>query len=143
MPSAVASCTSPKRWGTPTAWPIRWWACSPPPSGWNRDAWRSATRKSCSRATHRSGPRVPSPARIVSLVPSVTEILYALGAEERLVGVTDFCDYPPAARQRPSVGGMVNPNLEAIVALKPDLVIATTEGNGEETFAQLRRLGIP
>ena len=83
------------------------------------------------------------PARIVSLVPSVTEILYALGAEERLVGVTDFCDYPPAARQRPSVGGMVNPNLEAIVALKPDLVIATTEGNGEETFAQLKRLGIP
>src|SRR5207244_3015942 len=176
MPSAAASCTSPKRWGTPTAWPIRWWACSPPPSGWNRDAWRSATRKSCSRATHRSGPRVPSPAlavglflavaapaaafsardmlgrevtlaappaRIVSLVPSVTEILYALGAEERLVGVTDFCDYPPAARQRPSVGGMVNPNLEAIIALKPDLVIATTEGNSEETFAQLKRLGIP
>src|SRR5207244_8574867 len=82
------------------------------------------------------------PARIVSLVPSVTEILYTLGAEERLVGVTDFCDYPPAARQRPSVGGMVNPNLEAIVALKPDLVIATTEGNREETFAQLRRLEI-
>jgi iron complex transport system substrate-binding protein len=83
------------------------------------------------------------PARIISLVPSVTETLYALGAEERLVGVTDFCDYPPAARQRPSVGGMVNPNLEAIVALKPDLVIATTEGNREETFAQLERLGIP
>jgi iron complex transport system substrate-binding protein len=83
------------------------------------------------------------PARIVSLVPSVTEILYALGAEARLVGVTDFCDYPPAARAKASVGGMVNPNLEAIVALKPDLVIATTEGNREETFAQLKRLGVP
>src|SRR3989442_1283749 len=83
------------------------------------------------------------PARIISLVPSATEILYALAAEERLAGVTDFCDYPPAARRRPTVGGMVNPNLEAIVALKPDLVIATTEGNGEETFAQLKRLGIP
>ncbi len=83
------------------------------------------------------------PARIVSLVPSVTEILYAIGAEDRLVGVTDFCDYPPAARQKASVGGMVNPNLEAIVALTPDLVIATTEGNREETFAQLERLGIP
>lgn len=81
--------------------------------------------------------------RIVSLVPSVTEIVYALGAEHRLAGVTDFCNYPPSARQKPRVGGMVNPNLEAIVALKPDLVVATTEGNREETFAQLRRLGIP
>ncbi len=83
------------------------------------------------------------PARIVSLVPSVTETLFALGAEDRLVGVTDFCDYPPAARRKPSVGGMVNPNLEVIVSLRPDLVVATTEGNREETFAQLRRLGIP
>lgn len=83
------------------------------------------------------------PARIVSLVPSVTETLFALGAEDRLVGVTDFCDYPPAARRKPSVGGMVNPNLEVIVSLRPDLVVATTEGNREETFTQLRRLGIP
>ncbi len=83
------------------------------------------------------------PARIVSLVPSVTEVLFALGAEARLVGVTDFCDYPPAARAKPSVGGMINPNLEAIVSLRPDVVIATTEGNREETFAQLKGLGIP
>lgn len=83
------------------------------------------------------------PARIVSLVPSVTEIVFALGAEDRLVGVTDFCDYPPAARGKPSVGGMVDPSLETIVALRPDLVVATTEGNSEETFAQLERLGIP
>src|SRR5207245_1510537 len=83
------------------------------------------------------------PARIVSLVPSVTEVLFALGAEARLVGVTDFCDYPPAARAKPSVGGMVNPNLEVIVSLRPDVVIATTEGNREETFAQLKGLGIP
>jgi iron complex transport system substrate-binding protein len=83
------------------------------------------------------------PARIVSLVPSVTEIVYALGAEDRLVGRTDYCEYPPAARAKPSVGGMVNPNLEAVVALRPDLVIATDEGNREETFQQLGRLGIP
>ncbi len=83
------------------------------------------------------------PRRIVSLVPSVTEILYALGAEDRLAGVTDFCDYPPAARQKPRVGGMIDPSLEAIVALKPDLVIVTTEGNREETLAQLKRLRIP
>ena len=81
--------------------------------------------------------------RIVCLVPSVTEIVYALGGQDSLVGVTDFCDYPPAAREKKSVGGMVAPSLEAIVALKPDLVIATSAGNSDETFAQLKRLGMP
>lgn len=84
-----------------------------------------------------------SPVRIVSLVPSVTEVIFALGGQQRLAGVTDFCDHPPAARAWPSVGGMVNPNLEAIVALRPDLVFATSEGNREETLQQLRRLDIP
>jgi len=83
------------------------------------------------------------PARIVSLVPSVTEIAFALGGEARIVGVSDFCDWPPAARAKPRVGGMVNPSLETIVALRPDLVVGTDEGNREETFLQLRRLGIP
>jgi iron complex transport system substrate-binding protein len=81
--------------------------------------------------------------RIVSLVPSVTEILYAVGAQDRLVGVTDFCTYPPEARRKPSVGGMVSPSLETVVSLKPDVVVVTTAGNREETFGQLRRLGIP
>ncbi|MGH7389785.1 MAG: cobalamin-binding protein [Candidatus Rokuibacteriota bacterium] len=83
------------------------------------------------------------PRRIVSLVPSATELIFALGGEDRLVGVTDFCDWPPAAREKPSVGGMVNPNLEVIVALEPDIVVATDDGNRRETFEQLRRLGIP
>ena len=83
------------------------------------------------------------PRRIVSLVPSVTEIIYALKAEAVLVGVTDFCDFPPEARQQPTVGGMVAPSLEAIVARKPDLVIATSEGTREDTFTQLSRVGIP
>ncbi|MGH7334231.1 MAG: ABC transporter substrate-binding protein [Candidatus Rokuibacteriota bacterium] len=83
------------------------------------------------------------PTRIVSLVPSVTELIYALGGEARLVGRTDFCDYPPAALQKPSVGGMIAPSLEAIAALRADLVVATTAGNREETFLQLRRLGLP
>ena len=83
------------------------------------------------------------PTRIVSLVPSVTESVYALGGQARLVGRTDWCDYPPAAREKPSVGGMINPSIEMIVALKPDLVFATDEGNREETIVQLRRLGIP
>jgi iron complex transport system substrate-binding protein len=83
------------------------------------------------------------PRRIVSLVPSVTEILYALNAESLLVGVTDFCDFPPEARHQPKVGGMVEPSLEAIVALRPDLVIATSEGTREDTFTQLTRVGVP
>jgi iron complex transport system substrate-binding protein len=83
------------------------------------------------------------PRRIVSLVPSVTEDLYAIGAQEALVGVTDFCDYPPQARSKTRVGDMLAPNLETVVGLKPDLVVATRSGNAKETFDQLRRLGIP
>ncbi len=83
------------------------------------------------------------PTRIVSLVPSVTESAFALGGEARIIGVSDFCDWPPAARAKPRVGGMVNPSLETLVALKPDLVVGTDEGNREETFVQLQRLGIP
>lgn len=83
------------------------------------------------------------PARIISLVPSVTEILFAIGAQDRLVGVTDFCDYPAEARRKASVGGMLAPSVETMVALKPDLVVATTSGNRHETFDQLARLEIP
>jgi iron complex transport system substrate-binding protein len=83
------------------------------------------------------------PRRIVSLVPSVSELIFALGGDERLVGVTDFCDFPPAARGKVRVGGMIAPSLETIVALRPDVVVATTAGNREETFTQLRDLGIP
>ena len=83
------------------------------------------------------------PRRIVSLVPGVTEMLYAIGAEGRLVGRTDFCDYPAAARLKPSVGGTVSPNLEALVALRPDLVVATSAGNSDETRRQLERLRVP
>jgi iron complex transport system substrate-binding protein len=81
--------------------------------------------------------------RIVSLVPSVTEIVFAIGGQDRLVGVTDFCDYPPAAKQKPSVGGMVAPSLEVLASLKPDLVVATSEGNREETYTQIERMRIP
>lgn len=83
------------------------------------------------------------PRRIVSLVPSATEIIFALGGEERLVGVTSFCDWPPAALRKPRVGDMLAPSLEAIVALRPDVAIVTDEGNSQATFDQLGRLGIP
>ena len=83
------------------------------------------------------------PRRIVSLVPSATEIIFALGGDDRLVGVTDYCDWPPRAAQKPRVGSMVAPSLEAIVALRPDLVVVTSEGNSHTTFEQLARLRIP
>ena len=83
-----------------------------------------------------------TPLRIVSLVPSATELIYALGGEDRLVGRTDYCDYPPAAKTKPSVGGMISPSLETIVTLKPDLVIATTSGNRLDTFTKLKQIGI-
>jgi iron complex transport system substrate-binding protein len=98
-----------------------------------------ALRDMLGREVSLAGP----PARIVSLVPSVTETIFALGGEARLVGVSDYCDWPPAARLKPRVGGMVSPSLEAIVALRPDLVVGTDEGGREETFVQLRRLGVP
>jgi len=86
---------------------------------------------------------VPQPVRrIVSLAPSLTETIYALGAQDRLVGVTDYCDYPPEARTKPRVGGIINPNLEEVVALKPDLVLLTKSANRRETAAALDRLGL-
>jgi iron complex transport system substrate-binding protein len=81
--------------------------------------------------------------RIVALAPSVTETLYALGAQDRLAGVTDFCDFPPEAKQKPRVGGALSPNIEQIVALRPDLVILTKSLNRIETLHALEQLSIP
>jgi iron complex transport system substrate-binding protein len=83
------------------------------------------------------------PQRLISLAPSITETLYALGLGDRLVGDTDYCDFPPEARDKPHVGAMLNPSLEKIVALKPDLVLGTADANRRETADQLERLGIP
>ena len=70
-----------------------------------------------------------NPMRIVSLAPNITEIVFALGQEHRLIGVTRYSDFPPEAKQIPSVGSYVNLDLEKIVSLKPDLCIATKDGN--------------
>ncbi len=80
------------------------------------------------------------PEKIVSLAPANTEIVAALGLIDRLVGVTTFCDYPPEVADIEKVGDFVGPNLEAIAALEPDLVLATT-GVQEETVTQLEDLG--
>ena len=82
------------------------------------------------------------PDRIISLAPNVTEILFAIGSGDRIVGVTSFCDNPPGAKRKPKVGGMSNPSLETVVALKPDIVILTTDGNQKEFDERLRSLKI-
>ena len=84
-----------------------------------------------------------APVRIVSLAPNFTEILYDLGLGDRVVAVTDYCDYPPAVKSKPRVGGFTNPSLEAVVGAKPDLVILTDDGNPRVIYNRLRDLGIP
>ena len=87
--------------------------------------------------------RIPVPVRrIVSLAPSLTESLYALGMNDLLVGDTDYCDYPPDAAKKHKVGGATNPSLEEIAALKPDVVLVTKGLNRLETVQELERLGI-
>lgn len=81
--------------------------------------------------------------RIVSLAPSLTETIYALGLQDRLVGDTDYCDYPEEARRKTKVGGAINPNLEEIAALRPDLVLMTKSLNRLDTVHALDTLGIP
>ncbi len=86
---------------------------------------------------------LPSPAtRIVSLAPHATELLFAAGAGAKVVGVSDYSDYPPEARQLPSVGGSRQLDLERIVALEPDLVVAWKSGNNPRQVARLRALGL-
>lgn len=84
---------------------------------------------------------LPSPHRIISLAPSMTETLFALRTDSVLVGVTDYCDYPPEARSKTSVGGIVQPSLERIVDLKPDLILMTVSGNIKSDFEKLEQLG--
>ena len=81
--------------------------------------------------------------RIVSLAPHITEILFAAGAGERVVGVVAYSDYPEAARALPQVGGYTQIDLEAIVGLRPALVIGGRSGNRDAHLARLQAMGIP
>jgi iron complex transport system substrate-binding protein len=82
-----------------------------------------------------------SPKRIISLAPGITEILFDLGLDQEIAGVTNFCDFPEAALNKPRIGGFVNPSIEKIVSLKPDLIIATKDGNRWETIHRIEDLG--
>ena len=81
-----------------------------------------------------------APQTIVSLGPSNTEILFALGLGDKVAGVTEYCNYPAEAQNKSIIGGVSSPNVEKIVALNPDLILANSM-NGEDNIAHLRKLG--
>jgi len=105
--------------------------------------WRATPQISLVDDLHRTVV-IPAPAtRIVSLAPSITETLFAIGAGGQVVGVTDQCTFPPDAKTKISIGGMVNPSMEAIVATNPDLILVSMQGNVRDDFARLQELGVP
>ncbi|MFN4111370.1 MAG: ABC transporter substrate-binding protein [Ignavibacteria bacterium] len=82
------------------------------------------------------------PLRIISAAPNITEIIFAIDAQNMLVGRTAFCNYPESVKNIPVIGDMLNLNFEKIVELKPDLIFMTVEGNTKETFDKLKTLGV-
>ncbi|MDD2735456.1 MAG: helical backbone metal receptor [Desulfuromonadaceae bacterium] len=84
----------------------------------------------------------PPPKRIVSLAPAMTEIIFSLGLGGQVVGVSSVCDRPEEARSKTKIGGMANPSIEAIVALKPDIVVLNRDGNPKTIADHLAKLGI-
>ena len=92
------------------------------------------------REFYEAGPEIPACKRIVSMAPSLTEVLFALGLGESVVGVTRYCDYPPEAKTKSQVGGFLDPNYEAILSLVPDLVVLLQEQ--AETEKYLAEMGL-
>lgn len=84
-----------------------------------------------------------NPQSIIALAPNITELIYTLGEEHRLAGVAQQSDYPVAAKSLPTIGAYIHPDIEKIVALKPDLCIAINDGNPRDIITRLESLGIP
>ena len=82
------------------------------------------------------------PERVISLAPSNTEIVYALGLEDKLVGVTEYCNYPEAVKEKPKVGGYSTVDIERVVGIGPDLILATNI-HKDEVIPALERVGLP
>ena len=91
----------------------------------------------------RAAPPAAPPTRIVSLAPAVTETLFALGEGGAVVGVSQYCDYPPAATHLPKVGTFLTPNVEAIAALRPDLIIGPGLSSSRREVRTLEAMGYP
>ncbi len=96
---------------------------------------RQAQNRGCS-------PLSNNPGRIVSLAPNLTEILFALGLEDKIVAVTLHCNYPPAAAGKPKIGTFWQPNIEAVIAAKPTLVITLGFEQQRNLAERLRRIGL-
>jgi iron complex transport system substrate-binding protein len=107
--------------------------------GWAPSAWGASFSDALGRKVSLEG----TPQRIVTLAPSLTEIVFFLGLGDRLVGVTKFSSYPPEAAQKPLVGSYVDLNIEQIISLSPDLVLGTVDGNQPEKVALLEQAGLP
>jgi iron complex transport system substrate-binding protein len=103
----------------------------------------AGNRRSFTDGLGRAVSIVTDPQRVISLAPNVTEILFALGLESRVVGVTTYCDFPEAAKAKEKVGDTLQPNLEKIISLKPDLVIVSTSSQLENLTRRLDQLAIP
>ena len=86
------------------------------------------------------GASAAQPQRIVSGAPSITEMLYALGLGDRVVGVTEFCHYPPEVREKPKIGSYMSPSVETILSMRPDMVVVLEEHQG--LAARLERVGL-
>jgi ABC-type Fe3+-hydroxamate transport system substrate-binding protein len=83
------------------------------------------------------------PHRVICLVPSVTDTVFALGSGDEVVAVSDYTTYPPAALKKPSIGSLVKPSIETILSFHPDLVLGTSIPGSAETAAQLDNVGVP
>jgi iron complex transport system substrate-binding protein len=100
-------------------------------------------RQTVTDELNRSVAIIQNPQRIISLAPNITEMLFALGLGERVVAVTSYCDFPPEAKTKEKIGDTLQPNLERIIALRPDLVVVSTASQVERLTRQLDQLGIP
>ena len=86
--------------------------------------------------------RIPA-TRVVSLIPASTELLFAIGAGSAMVGRTQWCDFPREAAEVPGLGAGINPNLEAVLSARPDLVVLYNSAQHAGAASRLRELGIP
>ncbi len=80
------------------------------------------------------------PKRIISLAPNITEALFAIGADSLIVGVTDFCDYPPVVKSKTKTGSYLSPDYEVMASLRPDLIIINVESSSQPTYQALKNL---
>jgi iron complex transport system substrate-binding protein len=103
--------------------------------------WASLVLTSPGTPAQQRAPAPPTPARIVSFVPAATEMLFAMGAGSRLVGVSTYDRFPPEVAKIPQVGGLLDPSVERVLALRPDLVVIY--GSQTDLQQQLTRAGIP